>query len=190
MFATIKIEKWSHDQIKNNMNKKIIILLILLGLVFLLAVFIGTSKNKEMVDNVACTMDAKICPDGSYVGRGGPNCEFTVCPSIKESTQAGIGEKILSYGVYITPLEVVSDSRCPIDVQCISAGDLKLKAKVFMNSISQDEKEVIFTLGIPFDIQDATITLIDVYPSTRTNKTISPEEYTFTFQVKKKVVYN
>jgi hypothetical protein len=28
---------------------------------------------------VACTMEAKLCPDGSYVGRTGPNCEF-VCP--------------------------------------------------------------------------------------------------------------
>ncbi len=29
---------------------------------------------------VACTMDAKICPDGSSVGRVGPNCEFAPCP--------------------------------------------------------------------------------------------------------------
>ena len=28
---------------------------------------------------VACTMDAMQCPDGSYVGRSGPNCEFA-CP--------------------------------------------------------------------------------------------------------------
>lgn len=28
---------------------------------------------------VFCTMDAMQCPDGSYVGRTGPNCEF-VCP--------------------------------------------------------------------------------------------------------------
>lgn len=28
----------------------------------------------------ACTMDAKMCPDGSYVGRQGPNCEFAACP--------------------------------------------------------------------------------------------------------------
>ena len=27
-----------------------------------------------------CTQDAKICPDGSAVGRGGPNCEFAACP--------------------------------------------------------------------------------------------------------------
>jgi hypothetical protein len=28
---------------------------------------------------VACTTEAKICPDGSAVGRTGPNCEFTPC---------------------------------------------------------------------------------------------------------------
>ncbi len=27
----------------------------------------------------ACTQDAKECPDGTWVGRSGPNCEF-VCP--------------------------------------------------------------------------------------------------------------
>jgi hypothetical protein len=30
-----------------------------------------------------CTMEAKLCPDGSYVGRKGPNCEFTKCPGEK-----------------------------------------------------------------------------------------------------------
>lgn len=29
---------------------------------------------------IACTADAKICPDGSAVGRVGPNCEFAPCP--------------------------------------------------------------------------------------------------------------
>ncbi len=28
---------------------------------------------------VICTMDAMACPDGTYVGRSGPNCEFK-CP--------------------------------------------------------------------------------------------------------------
>ena len=30
----------------------------------------------------ACTQEAKQCPDGSYVGRTGPNCEFAKCPGI------------------------------------------------------------------------------------------------------------
>ena len=31
---------------------------------------------------IACTQDAKLCPDGSYVGRTGPNCEFAQCPQV------------------------------------------------------------------------------------------------------------
>lgn len=31
-------------------------------------------------DQIFCTQDAKMCPDGSYVGRVGPNCEFAPCP--------------------------------------------------------------------------------------------------------------
>lgn len=32
---------------------------------------------------VMCTQEAKLCPDGSYVGRTGPNCEFAACPKNK-----------------------------------------------------------------------------------------------------------
>lgn len=28
---------------------------------------------------VSCTQEAKLCSDGSYVGRTGPNCEFAAC---------------------------------------------------------------------------------------------------------------
>lgn len=37
-----------------------------------------------------CTMDAKQCPDGSYVGRSGPNCEF-VCPASTGAPSPGGG---------------------------------------------------------------------------------------------------
>lgn len=29
---------------------------------------------------IACTQEAKLCPDGSYVGRNRPKCEFAPCP--------------------------------------------------------------------------------------------------------------
>lgn len=35
--------------------------------------------------STACTQEAKLCPDGSSVGRTGPNCEFKACPG--EPTQ-------------------------------------------------------------------------------------------------------
>jgi len=42
----------------------------------------GDLGGKEEMSSkpVTCTMEAKICPDGSAVGRVGPNCEFSPCP--------------------------------------------------------------------------------------------------------------
>lgn len=37
---------------------------------------------------VACTMDAKLCPDGTSVGRIAPTCEFAPCPSSPASPPA------------------------------------------------------------------------------------------------------
>lgn len=39
---------------------------------------INSSAN---MGQVACTMEAKLCPDGSAVGRTGPKCEFAPCPN-------------------------------------------------------------------------------------------------------------
>lgn len=39
-----------------------------------------TPAGSDIPEGVACTMDAKLCPDGSAVGRQGPNCEFAACP--------------------------------------------------------------------------------------------------------------
>ncbi len=36
---------------------------------------------------VACTAEAKICPDGSTVGRQGPQCEFALCPEVQNQSE-------------------------------------------------------------------------------------------------------
>lgn len=59
--------------------KKLTITLILLLLITTL-IFGCTKGNTNSGDN-ACTADAKVCPDGSSVGREGSNCEFAACPS-------------------------------------------------------------------------------------------------------------
>ena len=53
--------------------KKTILALLIILIVF---IFACTTQNQP----VACTQDAKICPDGSAVGRISPNCEFAPCP--------------------------------------------------------------------------------------------------------------
>ena len=42
--------------------------------------FSGASASPSATP-MACTQEAKLCPDGSYVGRTGPNCEFAPCPT-------------------------------------------------------------------------------------------------------------
>lgn len=50
---------------------------------FLLFIDFSISPKRQAVDNLNatyCTLEAKLCPDGSYVGRSGPQCEFAQCP--------------------------------------------------------------------------------------------------------------
>lgn len=70
------------------MKTKIIIAVITLVLV---AVFAYVTRTPDTTvspivpgrndDTIFCTADAKQCPDGSYVGRVAPSCEFAPCPS-------------------------------------------------------------------------------------------------------------
>ncbi len=57
---------------------------VVISVIFVIAVlgsvwtFFGL-QNK-MSETPGCTMEARVCPDGSAVGRTGPNCEFALCP--------------------------------------------------------------------------------------------------------------
>ena len=44
---------------------------------------------------VACTMEAKLCPDGSSVGRVPPLCDFAPCPGAAVSKSGVSGKAIL-----------------------------------------------------------------------------------------------
>ncbi len=74
----------------------------------------NSQKQIEKIrgETKACTQEAKICPDGTAVGRTGPNCEFARCP--REEPQPSLqldlstaGEKIVnktfSIKLIITP---------------------------------------------------------------------------------------
>jgi hypothetical protein len=46
-----------------------------------------------------CTMEAKVCPDGSSVGRSGPNCEFSLCPASK-TTPTPVSDETVSWKTF------------------------------------------------------------------------------------------
>lgn len=57
-----------------------------LFLILVIAYIVFLLLDKKDVSNapVACTQEAMLCPDGSYVGRTGPRCEFAPCPTQEE----------------------------------------------------------------------------------------------------------
>jgi hypothetical protein len=57
-----------------------------LGFLIVIAalVFAGLYVNRGTgTEPVACTDEARLCPDGTAVGRTGPNCEFAACPTTR-----------------------------------------------------------------------------------------------------------
>lgn len=86
------------------------------------AIFIiaGCSQTGTGGNIKACTEEAKLCPDGSAVGRTGPNCEFAACPVVENTSTSVCGgwnqvrETICQCsGKYEKP-------SCPADVMCDS----------------------------------------------------------------------
>lgn len=58
----------------------IIGLLILVGILYIVRP--DLFGRKPTSGPVACSQEAKVCPDGSTVGRIGENCEFAACPPV------------------------------------------------------------------------------------------------------------
>lgn len=71
------------QQSKSLLVTLVIFLIILLPVVGVGSYFLGKNNSTSKVvetKETSCTLEAKICPDGSSVGRIGPNCEFAECP--------------------------------------------------------------------------------------------------------------
>ena len=68
-----------------HMPRKTLLAVVLIGLLAAAAALAYVATYRTTVPKpsnpVICTMEAKQCPDGSYVGRTGPNCAFAPCPS-------------------------------------------------------------------------------------------------------------
>ena len=110
------------------------------------------------VDWVACTADAMQCPDGSYVGRTGTNCEF-VCPSATTTPPTGGGGGILPYNSGIQGV-VMAGPTCPVernppDPACAdrpTATNIWISRKTAPQQViatTQSDKQGTFQLSLP-----------------------------------------
>jgi len=93
---------------------KIFVLIIVSAAVLGLAVFYyGSKPGIKEVKPVACTQEAKLCPDGSAVGRTGPNCEFAACPSATDTGSTGRDAGILPYNSGVRGTVLLGPT-CPV----------------------------------------------------------------------------
>ena len=161
--------------------KKVLIILAV-AVILLIGVGIYIIEEPRTIAK-ACTEEAKICPDGSAVGRTGPKCEFAPCPETTKpdnATSAKLNQTIVINTISITPLAVSQDSRCAVDVTCIWAGTVVLHARL---SYGNEKLETDLTLGSPLQFSNHLVTLTEVTPARHSQQTITLIDYQFSFKV-------
>lgn len=108
--------------------------------------YLYITKDKQI--RTACTMEAKLCPDGSYVSRTSPNCEFTPCPLAEPSERQTefskpitmhVNDKVIFPDGLSLVLKEINDSRCKPGLQCVWQGEL---SALFSANIKDSLEEV------------------------------------------------
>ncbi|MEQ7753773.1 hypothetical protein [Xanthomonas sp. WHRI 8370] len=92
-----------------------------------------------------------------------------------------LGEIAAVDGPKVRPDQVVEDSRCPADVQCVVAGRLIVRTTVMGGGWS---KQIDLTLGMPVPVADGMLTLVDATPVPLSGEAVpaSAARFTFKFQ--------
>jgi hypothetical protein len=86
-------------------------------------------------------------------------------------------------GLRIKFVSLVEDSRCPVDVDCIQAGNARIKVRVTGQRLSKDF-EFNTTMGPKGDMLDGwAIYLEELTPVPRSNKKTNEKLYTAKFKV-------
>lgn len=170
------------------MNKGLKIFLIIIAVLLLIIAILYRFQKKVSVETKkeektlfskntkeACTIELKICANGEYVSRVLPDCEFKECPvnkvqpydvsryddpNIKKMNTSNYQtyNTFESDGVSITVREIIEDSRCPVNVQCVWAGIIIIRVDINVEGV---KKEAILEFGKPYYFNGKTITLIE-----------------------------
>jgi len=99
---------------------------------------------------------------------------------LRDASDVALGQRVYADGPVIQPVEVIEDSRCPMNARCIWAGRVKVKMLWIRPTGEKQPFEV--TLGESTPLADGSITLESVRPEKRTGVTIKPADYRFSFR--------
>ncbi len=155
------------------MKNKDITMLILVAIVLMVAVYYYSVNNNTQTEksNISTTTTAGILANKTTTKSTSQT--YT-------SNYTKIGQRTLINGIYITPVKVSYDGRCPIDVKCIQAGTVDL-AVIFENGTTQN---TIITLNRPTTFSGKIISLTNITPNKVSTKVINDSDYRFLISVK------
>ena len=99
-------------------------------------------------------------------------------PPAAESPTAGFGQVAHAGQLSVRPLALLEDSRCPASVQCVWAGQVRIRAEI-TDAMGTGLREL--TLGRPVALDGGSVTLVSVEPPKLTPGATNPSAYRFTF---------
>ncbi len=97
-------------------------------------------------------------------------------------TLAALGQSVSVDGPKVTPLEILEDSRCPADTQCVWPGQVRLRIRVTLGSRTESYE---ITSGRPILVADGTLNLAETRPGRVAGvagQTVRPSDYRFGFR--------
>ncbi|SEH18344.1 hypothetical protein SAMN05428974_2575 [Sphingopyxis sp. YR583] len=107
-------------------------------------------------------------------------CATTRGAPLPDGSDVALGQKAYVDGPLVQPVEVIEDSRCPMNARCVWAGRVRVKMVWIRGNGEKQPFEA--TLGEPVQLADGQFTLESVRPEKMTNVTIKPSDYRFSFR--------
>lgn len=159
--------------------------------------FIQRGSGVPGVLNAHCfyvANDRKVTATGQYIRPGDAYAEevdIATCAPIDEqsprNTILPYGDVVLTMGqlakfkdISILPIGIAEDSRCPIDVQCIQAGTVRVEIEIVSGMGTSTS---VVTLGKVFTTEAEQITLTAVAPNKNSTTEITMGDYRLTFNI-------
>ena len=107
-------------------------------------------------------------------------CATTRSAPLPDGSNVALGQKAYVDGPIVQPIEILEDSRCPMNARCVWAGRLRVKMLWIRGNGEKQPFEV--ALGESTPLADGSITLESVRPDKMTNVKLKPSDYRFSFR--------
>ena len=171
----------------NGANYSLLIVLIVFAALAGIAAFyyfgIPRPASPYLIEDMAPPLN-NVSPPPPLSSEAPAKEEPLVSGALSISLETQIGFSVSAFGVTILPLQIIEDSRCPIDVTCIQTGTVRVRAQVVSGA---GESDTIFRLGYPVTTEAEQVELVYVQPEPHSSHPlIAPSEYRLWFKISRR----